>query len=66
MLLMGKKTDKHKPSRITRVPLSMAKQLAVLCKRNETKLVDEVKVAVREYLERHNLWPPHHGKSSAD
>jgi hypothetical protein len=58
MMADKKKPDRHKPSRITRVPDSMAKQLAYLCKRHESKLVDEVKVAVREYLERHNLWPP--------
>lgn len=53
-----KKPDQHKPSRITRIPDRMARQLAVLCRKHETKLVDEVKTAVREYLERHQLWPP--------
>jgi hypothetical protein len=60
MNLMAKKKqiDQHKPSRITRIPDRMAKQLATLCQKHETKLVDEVKAAVREYLERHHLWPP--------
>ena len=53
-----KELDRHKAARITRVPAEMAAQLDILCRKNITSMADEVKVAVREYLERHHLWPP--------
>jgi hypothetical protein len=45
-------------SRMVRVPERMAVQLEVIAVRDETCLADEVKTAVRLYLEKHNLWPP--------
>lgn len=50
--------DRHKPSRMTRVPERMAKLLEKLASQKETNLVSEVKQAVREYLERQGMWPP--------
>jgi len=49
--------DRHKPSRMTRIPERMAAQLEKLAEHKSTSLVDEVKQAIREYLERQNLWP---------
>lgn len=34
------------------------KQLDVLVERNASDSTEEVRRAVREYLERHKLWPP--------
>ncbi len=53
--------DRHKPSRMTRIPERMAKQLEEIAGEKETSLVDEVKQAVREYLEKLGRWPPPKG-----
>ena len=61
MSRMGKKKqagDRHKPSRMTRVPERMATALEKLAAKKETNLSDEVKQAVHEYLEKQDLWPP--------
>ena len=57
MATKKKSTDRHKPSRMTRIPEKMAVQLEKMAEHKSTSLVDEVKQAVREYLERNNLWP---------
>ncbi len=51
-------TDRHKPSRMTRIRGRLADQLQKLVDRNETDFTSEVNRAVRELLEREQLWPP--------
>jgi hypothetical protein len=43
---------------MVRVPERLAGLLEVLAARNVTNLTQEVVRAVREYLERNQLWPP--------
>jgi hypothetical protein len=59
--LMAKKQkeeDRHKPSRMVRLPERMARALEEFAKGRENTLADEVRTAVREYLERNGMWPP--------
>lgn len=59
-VLMAKKKkeeDRHKPSRMVRIPERMALALEELAETRENTLTDEVRTAVREYLERNDLWP---------
>lgn len=54
-----KKTeDRHKPSRMVRIPERMAVQLEKLAESRENTISDEVRTAVREFLERAGMWPP--------
>jgi len=57
-----KKTqDKHKPSRMVRIPEAMAVALETMADEQFNSLTEQVKVAVREYLERNNRLPkPRH------
>lgn len=58
---MGKSTqaaDRHKPTRMVRIPEVLAEQLDSLAKRKVTNVTQEVIRAVREMLERESLWPP--------
>jgi len=50
-------TDRHKPARMVRVRQQLADQLEILADRRATDITEEVNRAVRELLERENLWP---------
>lgn len=52
-----KKPDKHKPSRMVRIPEALAKALEEVAEQHFNKLTDQVKIAVREYLEKHDKLP---------
>lgn len=64
-VLMAKKSDQprktteqyRKPRRVIGVPEKLCAQLDVLATRHASDITEEVRTAVREYLERHNLWP---------
>lgn len=47
-----KKPDKHKPGRMVRIPEVMARELEQLANEQFNKLAEQVRIAVREYLER--------------
>ena len=51
-------TDRHKPSRLVRVREKLAVQHELLAERRATDVTEEVNRAVRELLEREELWPP--------
>ena len=50
--------DRHKPAKMGRVRKPFADLLDSLAERHVTTFTEELNIAVREYLERHNLWPP--------
>ncbi len=52
-----KKTDKHKPSRMVRIPEPMAVELEKMADEQFNNLTEQVKIAVREYLEKHARLP---------
>ena len=52
-----KKADQHKPSFMVRLPSAFAEPLDDLVEQHQSDRTEEVKIAVREYLERHNRWP---------
>lgn len=54
-----KKKDghKHKLTGIRFHPL-LIQQLELLARRNTSKVTEEIRIAVRERLERAGLWPP--------
>jgi hypothetical protein len=52
------KSDRHKEATMARVRKPLADVLQQLADTNATKFTEEVNNAVREYLERRNLWPP--------
>lgn len=54
----GEKRDRHKPSRMLRIPKILIDQLDALALKNVTNPTQEAIRAIREYLERNNLWPP--------
>jgi hypothetical protein len=62
-----KTQDKHKPNRMVRIPEAMALALEQLADEQFNSLTEQVKIAVREYLERHQRMPkpphPHRPKS---
>ena len=47
----------RKPRRIAGIPESLAKQIDILVERNQSDFTEEVRNAVREYLEKRGLWP---------
>lgn len=49
--------DRHRPGRQIRIRTALAKQLDKLALRNATTTTHEVNRAIRELLERLNLWP---------
>jgi hypothetical protein len=53
-----KQSDRHKPSRMVRLPRVLTDPLQDVADENVTDLTTEVKRAVREYLERMGRWPP--------
>jgi len=62
MLLMAtkpksKQPDRHKPSKMVRIPLPIAKALEQMALEQFNKLPDQVLAACREYLEKHNRLP---------
>ena len=50
-------TDAHKPSRMCRIPEAMAVALEGLAAEQFNSLTEQVKIAVREYLERNHRLP---------
>lgn len=52
-----KQPDRHKPSRMVRIPEPMARALEQIADEQFNSLTEQVKVAVREYLERANRLP---------
>jgi hypothetical protein len=56
------KSDTHKPSRMVRIPEAMATALEEIAEEQFNNLTDQVKIAVREYLERNNRLPRPKGK----
>lgn len=55
-------TEKYrKPTRWARVRLRLAAQVDVMADRNASDFTEEVNTAIREYLQRHSLWPPADG-----
>ena len=55
-----KNADKHKPSRMVRIPEAMAAALEEMAEEQFNSLTEQVKVAVREYLERNKRLPTPH------
>jgi predicted transcriptional regulator len=51
-----KVNDRHKPSFMVRVPMAFADGLDEMVERNVSDRTEEVKTAIREYLQRHGLW----------
>jgi hypothetical protein len=49
--------DRHKPSRMVRIPEPMAVALEELAREEFNSLTEQVKIAVREYLTRHDRLP---------
>lgn len=57
--LMGKKADRHKTKQVNlRLPEVFRKQIEKLCEKNVTTITGEIITAIRERLERNELWPP--------
>lgn len=56
-------TDRHKPSRMTRVRESLAKQLDILVERRASDFTEQVNQAIRLMLEQEGLWPPKQEKT---
>lgn len=50
--------DRHKPSRMVRIPASLANLVEKLAERNYSSLTQETKRALKELLEREQLIPP--------
>lgn len=50
-------TDRHKPGRLVRVPAIWCAALEEIAAVEQNNLTDQVKVAVREYLERRDRLP---------
>ncbi|VTT99058.1 ---NA--- : [Gemmataceae bacterium] len=53
----GPKKDRHKPSYQVRIPTAFVAGLEKMAALNGGDLPDEVRTAVREYLQKHGLWP---------
>lgn len=60
MLMTKKKnSDRHKyPAWGIRIPLIYRAQLKKLVGTTRRREVEEVKIALEEYLAKHDLWPP--------
>lgn len=52
-----KAADRHKPSRMLRLPEPLGKALEELAREDFNSVTEQVKVAVREYLERRDRLP---------
>lgn len=57
MAAKKKQTDKHKPSRMVRIPEAMAVAMEQIADEQFNSLTEQVKIACREYLERMNRLP---------
>ena len=57
MATKKKQADKHKPSRMVRIPEAMACALEQIAEEQFNSLTEQVKIAVREYLERQSRMP---------
>jgi hypothetical protein len=57
-----KLADYHKPSFMVRLPAALAPGLDKMVEQHLSDRTTEVIAAVREYLERHQLWPPKNRK----
>ena len=53
----GPKGDRHKPSYQCRISMAFVPGLEKLALLHGGDVPDEVRTAVREYLQKHNLWP---------
>jgi hypothetical protein len=53
----GQKGDRHKTSYQCRINLAFVEGLKKLAALHGREVPDEVHEAVREYLQKHNLWP---------
>lgn len=51
------KGDRHKQSYQCRLPIAFFPGLQKMAELNGTDPSDEVRAAVREYLQKHGLWP---------
>lgn len=49
--------DRHKPSRMLRLPELLAKALEELAREDFNSITEQAKIAVREYLERRDRLP---------
>ena len=52
-----KQADRHKPSRMVRIPEVIARALEQIGEEQFNSLTEQVKVACREYLEKHGRLP---------
>lgn len=53
------KPDRHSQARITlRLNAQLQRQLEALVKRNASSLNEEIRIAIRQHLEKAALWPP--------
>jgi len=51
--------DRHKKHPLQlRIHLAYRRQLELLVNQHMTTLTEEITLAIRERLEKHNLWPP--------
>lgn len=53
----SEESDRHKPSYQCRIPTVFREGLEKLAELHGGDAADEVRTAVREYLQKHNLWP---------
>ena len=53
----GPKGDRHKPSYQCRISMAFVPGLEKLAQLHGGDVPDEVRTAIREYLQKHNLWP---------
>lgn len=53
----SQKGDRHKTSYQCRLPIAFLPHLEKLAELNGGEASDEVRTAVREYLQKHGLWP---------
>lgn len=53
----GQKGDRHKPSYQCRISMAFVPHLEKLAQLHGGEVTDEVRTAIREYLQKHGLWP---------
>ena len=49
--------DRHKPHRMVRIPEAFAQSLERLADADFNNLTDQVRIALKEYLQKHNALP---------
>lgn len=62
----SKAPDRHKANFMVRLPIALAAPLDVLVEQHLSDRTTEVIAAVREYLERRELWPPSKARRGSD